>query len=170
MVEGKDFPCGLIHDFDCNKHWKKQALSKGCPSFAYGMEASIEARDDSGWFPVSEYEQFESGVCMGNGMVGGVQMQHNTKKIGEKGILRSDKNTLFKVIKNATASGIGIYFKHHGLFNCCEFDNNSGLLSLGEGFLSVVDDDANVIICGTSDYISWDFYTWAAKCHDIYTK
>jgi 3-oxoacyl-(acyl-carrier-protein) synthase len=106
---------------------------------------------------------------MGNGQVGGIQMQQNAAKIVLKGYKGADKLSLFKFIKNATASATCIELKHRGLFNCLEFDNNTGVMTIGEAFLSVFEDDSNVIISGSSDFLAFEFYEKASDIRRVFT-
>ena len=133
-------------------HWMDPREQRRVDTFIlYGMAAAVQAIEDSGWKPVTDEDQWRSGVQIGSG-IGGIQ------KIEEAALLLRDKgprkispffipSALINLISGHVSIRYGLKGPNHSAVTAC----STGAHAIGDAARFIQWGDADVMVAGGAE-------------------
>jgi len=117
----------------------------------YGMAASIEAIEDSGWTPSNEEEQNRTGVLIGSGIGGLDEIDRTSQLMKERGPRRISPFFVPAALINLTGGHVSIKYgfrgPNHSVVTACA----TGTHAIGDAARLIALDDADVMIAGGAE-------------------
>tara|TARA_B100000073_G_scaffold284940_1_gene246315 strand:+ start:467 stop:1726 length:1260 start_codon:yes stop_codon:yes gene_type:complete len=117
----------------------------------YGIAASKEAMDDSGWMPKSQNDQFRTGVMIGSG-IGGLDLIYKTSlTLNEKGPRRVSPffipGALINLVSGQVSIRFGLKGPNHSVVTACA----TGAHAIGDAARLIQNGDAEVMLAGGAE-------------------
>ena len=117
----------------------------------YGIAASKEAIDDSGWMPKSQNDQFRTGVMIGSG-IGGLDLIYKTSlTLNEKGPRRISPffipGALINLVSGQVSIRFGLKGPNHSVVTACA----TGAHAIGDAARLIQNGDAEVMLAGGAE-------------------
>ena len=117
----------------------------------YGISAAVEAVEDSGWKPESEYDQERTGVMIGSG-IGGLQtIYEGSTLLNEKGPRKVGPFFIPSALINLASGQVSIRYgfkgPHHGVGTAC----STGAHAIGDAARLIMWEDADVMVAGGAE-------------------
>ena len=117
----------------------------------YGMAASIEAIEDSGWKPQDEESQNRTGVLIGSGIGGLDEIYKTSTLMNERGPRRISPFFVPAALINLTSGHVSIKYgfrgPNHSVVTACA----TGTHAIGDAARLIALDDADVMIAGGAE-------------------
>ncbi len=117
----------------------------------YGYVAAVDAVEDSGWKPEGEEERCRTGVLIGSGIGGLVNIQNTTVTMQEKGPRRISPFFIPSSLINLISGNVSIKYKfkgpNHAVVTACA----TGSHALGDAERLIMLDDADVMVAGGAE-------------------
>ncbi|MGH1398204.1 MAG: beta-ketoacyl-ACP synthase II [Alphaproteobacteria bacterium] len=117
----------------------------------YGMAASIEAIEDSGWKPENEEQQNRTGVLIGSGIGGLDEIYKTSTLLNEKGPRRVSPFFVPAALINLTSGHVSIKYgfrgPNHSVVTACA----TGTHAIGDAARLIALDDADVMVAGGAE-------------------
>lgn len=130
---------------------EKKDLKKMDKFIWFGIGASVEAIEDSGWKPTEEKDLDRTGVIIGSGIGGLASIQETSLVIKEKGIKKISPffipQTLINLISGHVSIKYGFAGPNHSVVTACA----TGTHAIGDAFEIIKRDDADVMVCGGAE-------------------
>ena len=145
--EGVDIKGALnIDDYIIPKDQKKMDIF-----IHFGMVAADEAIKDSGWLPESEEDQNRTGVLIGSGIGGLININNNAVTLHERGPRRISPFFIPSSLINLTSGQVSIKYQfkgpNHSIVTACA----TGTHAIGDAARMIMLDDADVMVAGGSE-------------------
>ena len=117
----------------------------------YGIAASKEAIEDSGWMPKSQNDQFRTGVMIGSG-IGGLDLIYKTSlTLNEKGPRRISPffipGALINLVSGQVSIRFGLKGPNHSVVTACA----TGAHAIGDAARLIQNGDAEVMLAGGAE-------------------
>ena len=117
----------------------------------YGIAASKEAIEDSGWMPKSQNDQFRTGVMIGSG-IGGLDLIYKTSlTLNEKGPRRVSPffipGALINLVSGQVSIRFGLKGPNHSVVTACA----TGAHAIGDAARLIQNGDAEVMLAGGAE-------------------
>ncbi len=117
----------------------------------YGMAASVEAIEDSGWKPQDEESQNRTGVLIGSGIGGLDEIYKTSTLMNERGPRRISPFFVPAALINLTSGHVSIKYgfrgPNHSVVTACA----TGTHAIGDAARLIALDDADVMIAGGAE-------------------
>ncbi len=131
--------------------WRKKDRRKVDDFILYGIAASKEAIDDSGWIPKSQNDQFRTGVMIGSG-IGGLDLIYKTSlTLNEKGPRRISPffipGALINLVSGQVSIRFGLKGPNHSVVTACA----TGAHAIGDAARLIQNGDAEVMLAGGAE-------------------
>jgi 3-oxoacyl-[acyl-carrier-protein] synthase II len=138
-------------EFDINSVVSTKDQRKMDLFIAYGLGASIDAVEDSGWKPETEEEKCRTGVLIGSG-IGGIDTIYKTSvTLKEKGPRRVSPffipATLINLVSGHLSIKYGFKGPNHAVVTAC----STGTHAIGDAARLIGFGDADVMIAGGAE-------------------
>ena len=118
-------------------------------SAVYALEAANQAIKESGFLDGNSDEIRENtGVIVGHGLCGIIEIEEQKVKQLEKGISRVSPNVCIKSLPDSAAGYISLIFKLHGESYSVATACASGATAIRKGYESIKHGDSLINICG----------------------
>jgi len=117
----------------------------------YGISAAVEAVEDSGWKPESEYDQERTGVMIGSG-IGGLQtIYEGSTLLNEKGPRKVGPFFIPSALINLASGQVSIRYgfkgPNHAVVTAC----STGAHAIGDAARLIMWEDADVMVAGGAE-------------------
>jgi len=117
----------------------------------YGIAASKEAIEDSGWMPKTQNDQFRTGVMIGSG-IGGLDLIYKTSlTLNEKGPRRISPffipGALINLVSGQVSIRFGLKGPNHSVVTACA----TGAHAIGDAARLIQNGDAEVMLAGGAE-------------------
>jgi 3-oxoacyl-[acyl-carrier-protein] synthase II len=117
----------------------------------YGISAAVEAVEDSGWKPESEYDQERTGVMIGSG-IGGLQtIYEGSTLLNEKGPRKVGPFFIPSALINLASGQVSIRYgfkgPNHAVVTAC----STGAHAIGDAARLIIWEDADVMVAGGAE-------------------
>ena len=117
----------------------------------YGIAASKEALDDSGWVPKSQNDQFRTGVMIGSGIGGLDLIYKNSLTLNDKGPRRISPffipGALINLVSGQVSIRFGLKGPNHSVVTACA----TGAHAIGDAARLIQNGDAEVMLAGGAE-------------------
>lgn len=113
--------------------------------------ASTEAIEDSGWEPKTEEESQRTGVLIGSGIGGLIAIEQNAILLNEHGPKRISPFFIPASLINLASGHVAIMYNFKGPNQAVVTACATGSHAIGDAARIIVDDDADVMICGGTE-------------------
>ena len=137
--------------FDAEKYINKKDLRKMDEFIVYGMSASIQAIEDSGWIPESREDKENTGVLIGSGIGGLAEIERTTVKLYEKGFKKVSPFFIPASLINLTSGHVSIKYgfqgPNHSVVTACA----TGGHAIGDAMRLIQHGDAEVMVAGSCE-------------------
>ncbi len=147
VSEGKDIPGA----FDINKYIKHKEQKKMDRFIHYGYAAAIDAVEDSGWKPEDYDSQCRTGVLIGSGIGGLLNIQNTSIMMQEKGPRRISPFFIPSSLINLISGNVSIKYRfkgpNHAVVTACA----TGSHAVGDAARMISMDDADVMVAGGAE-------------------
>ena len=139
-----------VKDFEVEAYMSKKEARKFDPFIQYGVAASVQAINDSG-YKVTEENAHRAGVCVSSGL-GGVQtIEHNHRQLLERGPRRVSPFMIPGSIINMVAGQLSIMYGMKGpnisIVTAC----TTGVHNIGHAARMIAYGDADMMVAGGSE-------------------
>jgi len=139
-----------VKDFNVEDYLTKKDARKFDPFIQYGIAASVQAIQDSG-FEVTESNAHRAGVCIGSGLGGTSTIEANHQQLLDRGPRRVSPFLIPGSIINMIAGQLSIMYKMQGpnlsIVTAC----TSGVHNIGHAARIIAYDDADMMVAGGSE-------------------
>jgi len=137
--------------FDINKYIKHKEQKKMDRFIHYGYAAAIDAVEDSGWKPKDHDSQCRTGVLIGSGIGGLLNIQNTSIMMQEKGARRISPFFIPSSLINLISGNVSIKYKfkgpNHAVVTACA----TGSHAIGDAARMISMDDADVMVAGGAE-------------------
>lgn len=117
----------------------------------YGMQAAIDAVEDSGWKPDDEGDRCRTGVMIGSGIGGLGEIYETSTTLNEKGPRRVSPffipASLINLISGQVSIRYGFKGPNHAVVTACA----TGAHAIGDAARLIMWDDADVMVAGGAE-------------------
>ena len=117
----------------------------------YGIAASKQALDDSGWVPKSQNDQFRTGVMIGSGIGGLDLIYKNSLTLNDKGPRRISPffipGALINLVSGQVSIRFGLKGPNHSVVTACA----TGAHAIGDAARLIQNGDAEVMLAGGAE-------------------
>ena len=117
----------------------------------YGMAASVQAMEDSGWKPEAYEDQVRSGVMIGSGIGGLYGIEQTSLLLAEKGPRKISPffipGRLINLISGQVSIRYGLKGPNHSVVTAC----STGTHAIGDAARMIALDDADVMLAGGAE-------------------
>jgi 3-oxoacyl-[acyl-carrier-protein] synthase II len=151
--DSKDFTCkiaGEIPEFNPRRWLDKRTADRIDRFSQMGLVASIQAVQDSG-LDFEKEDRARCGVIIGTGIGGLIEIEEQHKRLLERGPSRVSPFLVPKLMGNACAGQVSIYYSLHGPNLCATTACASSCHSIGVAFTTLRAGVADVMITGGSE-------------------
>lgn len=153
---------GLIHEttddtgFNPEKYLSSKEIRRNDKFIVYGVSASIQAIEDSGWKPKEQKDLEKTGVLIGSGIGGLAMIEKSSILVKEKGAKRLSPffipSSLINLLPGNVSMKYGFQGPNVSVVTACA----TGAHAIGEAARLIRDGEANVMVAGGAE---------AAVCH-----
>ncbi|MCK5518256.1 MAG: beta-ketoacyl-ACP synthase II [Alphaproteobacteria bacterium] len=137
--------------FDINKYIKHKEQKKMDRFIHYGYAAAIDAVEDSSWKPEDYDSQCRTGVLIGSGIGGLLNIQNTSIMMQEKGARRISPFFIPSSLINLISGNVSIKYKfkgpNHAVVTACA----TGSHAIGDAARMISMDDADVMVAGGAE-------------------
>ena len=145
--KNEDYEAGL--DID---QWIEPRDQKRIDRFiAYGIISSIQAIEDSGWIPKSDYDKFRTGVILGSGIGGLETIAKTTELMLLKGPRKVSPffipSSLINLLSGQVSIKYGFKGPNHSVVTAC----STGAHAIGDAARIIKYGDADVMVAGGAE-------------------
>ena len=142
---------GEVRDFDPEAHLDKRE-ARHLDRFAQmAVAAAIQAVNDAGLDLKNLADPFRAGAIVGSGIGGLAEFEEQHSRLLEKGPTRVSPFMVPKLMINAAAGQISIFYgikgPNSGVANACASANNA----IGQAFWIIKDGEADIMVTGGSE-------------------
>lgn len=117
----------------------------------YGMAASTQAVDDSGWKPEREEDLMRTGVMIGSGIGGLPEIEDGAHTMKDRGYKKLSPfflpSTLINLASGHVSMKYGFRGPNHSVVTAC----STGAHAIGDAARLIAIDDADVMIAGSAE-------------------
>ncbi len=117
----------------------------------YGMAASQQAIEDSGWLPTEDEDQFRTGVLIGSGIGGLPGIEASSVVLHERGPRRISPffipGRLINLVSGQVSIKYGLKGPNHAVVTAC----STGAHAIGDAARLIMLDDADVMVAGGAE-------------------
>ena len=155
-----DLPCkiaGLINEttddtgFNPEKYLSSKEIRRNDKFIIYGIGASVQAIEDSGWLPKEQKDLEATGVLIGSGIGGLATIEKNSVLIKEHGAKKLSPFFIPASLVNLLPGNVSMRYGFQGpnisVVTACA----TGAHAIGEAARMIRDGDVNVMIAGGSE-------------------
>ncbi len=139
------------HFLDLGKYIEHKEQKKMDLFIQYGYAAAVDAVEDSGWKPANDEEQCRTGVLIGSGIGGLINIQDTSIMMAEKGPRRISPFFIPSSLINLTSGQVSIRYgfkgPNHAVVTACA----TGSHAIGDAARLIMLDDADVMVAGGSE-------------------
>ena len=136
---------------DLSKYIEHKEQKKMDLFIQYGYAAAVDAVEDSGWKPQDEESLCRTGVLIGSGIGGLINIQDTSILMQEKGPRRISPFFIPSSLINLTSGQVSIRFgfkgPNHAVVTACA----TGSHAIGDAARLIAFDDADVMVAGGSE-------------------
>ena len=147
ISEGENVPGA----FDINKYIKHKEQKKMDRFIHYGYAAAVDAVEDSGWKPEDHDSQCRTGVLIGSGIGGLLNIQNTSIMMQEKGPRRISPFFIPSSLINLISGNVSIKYRfkgpNHAVVTACA----TGSHAVGDAARMISMDDADVMVAGGAE-------------------
>ncbi|MCE9507731.1 MAG: beta-ketoacyl-ACP synthase II [Alphaproteobacteria bacterium] len=144
-------PENLPGAFDVNKYIEHKEQKKMDRFIHYGYAAAIDAVEDSGWKPADYDGQCRTGVLIGSGIGGLLNIQDTSIMMQEKGPRRISPFFIPSALINLISGNVSIKYgfkgPNHAVVTACA----TGSHAIGDAARLIMMDDADVMVAGGAE-------------------
>lgn len=137
--------------FDINKYIEHKEQKKMDRFIHFGYAAATDAVEDSGWKPQDEESKCRTGVLIGSGIGGLLNIQETSITMQEKGPRRISPffipSSLINLISGNVSIRYGFKGPNHAVVTACA----SGSHAIGDAARLIMMDDADVMVAGGAE-------------------
>ncbi|MCK5556678.1 MAG: beta-ketoacyl-ACP synthase II, partial [Alphaproteobacteria bacterium] len=137
--------------FDINKYIEHKEQKKMDRFIHYGYAAAIDAVEDSSWKPEDYDSQCRTGVLIGSGIGGLLNIQNTSIMMQEKGARRISPFFIPSSLINLISGNVSIKYKfkgpNHAVVTACA----TGSHAIGDAARMISMDDADVMVAGGAE-------------------
>jgi len=137
--------------FDINKYIEHKEQKKMDRFIHYGYAAAIDAVEDSGWKPEDYDSQCRTGVLIGSGIGGLLNIQNTSIMMQEKGARRISPFFIPSSLINLISGNVSIKYRfkgpNHAVVTACA----TGSHAIGDAARMISMDDADVMVAGGAE-------------------
>ena len=160
--EYKDIPCKVAClvpnddeclEFNIKSYFKTSDLKMMSKTTIYALIAAKEAIKDANWFPKSMEESEETGVAVGTGMVDLLDIVNTGNLLRDKGYNKVSPFFIPRILANMAAGNIAIKYGFKGPNHAVSTACTTGLHAVGDGYNFIRNNQASVMICGSSEAV-----------------
>ena len=155
-----DLPCkiaGLVYEstddtgFNYDKYLSPKEIRRNDKFIIYGIGASIQAIEDSGWMPKAQKDLETTGVLIGSGIGGLAMIEKSSILIHEKSIKKTSPffipSSLINLLPGNIAMRYGFQGPNFSVVTACA----TGAHAIGEAARIIQNGEANVMVAGGSE-------------------
>ena len=136
---------------DINKYIEHKEQKKMDRFIHYGFVAAVDAVEDSGWKPQDYESQCRTGVLIGSGIGGLLNIQDTTILMQEKGPRRISPFFIPSSLINLISGNVSIRYRfkgpNHAVVTACA----TGSHAIGDAARLIMMDDADVMVAGGAE-------------------
>jgi 3-oxoacyl-[acyl-carrier-protein] synthase II len=144
-------PENLPGAFDVNKYIEHKEQKKMDRFIHYGYAAAVDAVEDSGWKPADYDGQCRTGVLIGSGIGGLLNIQDTSIMMQEKGPRRISPFFIPSALINLISGNVSIRYgfrgPNHAVVTACA----TGSHAIGDAARLIMMDDADVMVAGGAE-------------------
>jgi 3-oxoacyl-[acyl-carrier-protein] synthase II len=144
-------PENLPGAFDVNKYIEHKEQKKMDRFIHYGYAAAVDAVEDSGWKPEGYDGQCRTGVLIGSGIGGLLNIQDTSIMMQEKGPRRISPFFIPSALINLISGNVSIKYgfkgPNHAVVTACA----TGSHAIGDAARLIMMDDADVMVAGGAE-------------------
>ena len=137
--------------FDINKYIEHKEQKKMDRFIHFGYAAAMDAVEDSGWKPADYESQCRTGVLIGSGIGGLLNIQDTSIMMQEKGPRRISPffipSSLINLISGNVSIKYGFKGPNHAVVTACA----TGSHAIGDAARLIMMDDADVMVAGGAE-------------------
>jgi 3-oxoacyl-[acyl-carrier-protein] synthase II len=158
--DASNFPCQVAAEvplgegegqFFAEKYVSKKDQKMMDDFIIYGVAASIQAIEDSGWKPEEEESQKRTGVLIGSGIGGLPEIEKMSKIVSESGWKRISPffipSCLINLISGHVSMKYGFRGPNHSVVTACA----TGGHAIGDAARLIMFGDADVMVAGSAE-------------------
>ncbi|NRA74243.1 MAG: beta-ketoacyl-ACP synthase II [Rickettsiales bacterium] len=155
-----DMPCkiaGLVHEtendtgFNYEKYLSSKEARRNDKFIIYGIGASVQAIEDSGWKPNNQTDLEKTGILIGSGIGGLATIEQNSILIHEQGAKKLSPffipSSLVNLLPGLVAMKYGFRGPNISVVTACA----TGTHAIGEAARIIQNGEANVMVAGGSE-------------------
>jgi 3-oxoacyl-[acyl-carrier-protein] synthase II len=155
-----DIPCKVAGEiiigtgpgqFDAEKYVSSKDIRKMDEFIVFGMAASIQAVEDSGWKPTDEYDLEMTGVLLGSGIGGLTTIEENSIMVHENGPRRLSPFFIPASLINLLSGHLSIKYGFMGPNQAVVTACSTGAHAIGDAARIIQAGDADVMIAGGAE-------------------
>ncbi len=117
----------------------------------YGVAASTQAIEDSGWDAQTEEQQKRTGVLIGSGIGGLPEIERNSLIMHERGYRKLSPFFLPSILINLASGHVSIKYGYRGPNHSVVTACSTGGHAIGDAARLIALDDADVMIAGSAE-------------------
>lgn len=141
---------GEVKDFNPSSFLSPKEIKRTVRFVQFALKAAEEAIRESN-LNLEELESYRGGVIIGSGIGSLEIIERETKIYLEKGPRRLSPFLIPMLITNEAAGSVAIRYKLKGVNFCTVTACASGAHAIGEAYLAIKHDRADVVICGGTE-------------------
>ena len=138
-------------DFNINDFIDVKEQKKIDRFIGFGVGAAQEAIEDSGWIAKTEEERFRTGVMIGSGIGGLPTIENTAVATAQRGPKRISPFFIPSSLINLASGHVSIRHNFMGPNLATVTACASGSHAIGESARLIMDDDADVMVCGGAE-------------------
>ncbi|MBI3441601.1 MAG: beta-ketoacyl-ACP synthase II [Proteobacteria bacterium] len=142
---------GTSGAFDINKYIEHKEQKKMDRFIHFGYAAAVDAVEDSGWKPQDYEQQCRTGVLIGSGIGGLLNIQDTSIMMQERGPRRISPffipSSLINLISGNVSIKYGFKGPNHAVVTACA----TGSHAIGDAARLIMMDDADVMVAGGAE-------------------
>jgi len=141
----------MVGAFDINKYIGHKEQKKMDLFIHYGFAAAVDAVEDSGWKPEDHENRCRTGVLIGSGIGGLLNIQNTSIMMNEKGPRRISPFFIPSALINLISGNVSIKYgfkgPNHAVVTACA----TGSHAIGDAARLIMMDDADVMVAGGAE-------------------
>ncbi|MCM8831760.1 MAG: beta-ketoacyl-[acyl-carrier-protein] synthase II, partial [Candidatus Omnitrophica bacterium] len=150
VTDFKSQIAGEVRDFTPPTFLSFKDLKRTPRFVQFALKAAEEAITESG-LDFNKLDLYRVGVIIGSGIGDLESVERECKIFFERGINKISPFLIPMLITNEAAGNVSIYFNLKGINFCTVTACASGTHAIGEGYLAIKYNRADVVICGGSE-------------------
>ncbi len=140
-----------LHRLDIARYIEHKEQKKMDRFIHFGLVAATDAIEDSGWKPTEEEDQYRTGVLIGSGIGGLINIHDTSLLMAEKGPRRISPFFIPSSLINLTSGYVSIKYgfkgPNHAVVTACA----TGSHAIGDAARMIMLDDADVMVAGGTE-------------------